>query len=257
MLTQRIRAGLVKLARAGARRFGVELTRYSPPDSFDDRSFLAYCRDNLAKSKSQSFQDLFVQYALDDRGGGFFVEFGATDGVDLSNSWMLEHHFHWTGILAEPARCWRDSLRSNRNCIVDPRCVWDTSGEMLEFNEVEEAAFSTVHAYSNRDSHAGRRVAGTTYSVESVSLNDLLEQHAAPRHIDYLSLDTEGSEWRILAAFDFRRYQVDVITVEHNYTADRDRIHSLLKEKGFIRKFEIYSLHDDWYVREDLTRHTA
>ena len=125
---------------------------------------------------------------------------------------------------------------------------------MHEFNEANEGAFSTVNSFSACDSHALRRDGGTLYSVESVSLNDLLEQHKAPSHIDYLSLDTEGSERRILSAFDFNSYEVDVITVEHNYTPDREAIHSILLAQGYTRRFEAFSLHDDWYVRTDLDR---
>jgi Methyltransferase FkbM domain len=93
------------------------------------------------------------------------------------------------------------------------------------------------------------RRAGNRYTVHTVSLNDLLEQHGAPGKIDYLSVDTEGSELRILSAFDFEKYSVDVINVEHNFTVDREAIHALLVSKGFVRKFEMLSLFDDWYVR--------
>ncbi|MBK7635080.1 MAG: FkbM family methyltransferase [Saprospiraceae bacterium] len=54
-------------------------------------------------------------------------------------------------------------------------------------------------------------------------------------HIDYLSIDTEGSEYDILSSFNFDRYTFGIITVEHNYTAYRDRIKDLLESKGYRR----------------------
>jgi hypothetical protein len=58
----------------------------------------------LEKSKSQLKQDLFVLAELDFKSNGFFVEFGATNGIDLSNTHLLENEFGWGGILAEPAK---------------------------------------------------------------------------------------------------------------------------------------------------------
>lgn len=54
---------------------------------------------------------------------GFFVEFGATNGIDLSNTYLLETEFGWNGILAEPDKYWHTSLIANRTAIIDIRCV--------------------------------------------------------------------------------------------------------------------------------------
>lgn len=66
---------------------------------------------------------------------GLFVEFGATNGLDLSNTWLLEKQFGWTGILAEPATVWHEDLKRNRTGSIDERCVWSRSGEALQFSE--------------------------------------------------------------------------------------------------------------------------
>jgi hypothetical protein len=108
---------------------------------------------------------------------------------------------------------------------------------------------STIDAYSDGDMHAESRRGGTRYEVETVSLNDLLAQHGAPQRIDYLSVDTEGSELDILRAFDFDAWEVGLITVEHNYTPRREGLFELLTAKGFRRKFAALSRADDWYVR--------
>jgi hypothetical protein len=86
-----------------------------------------------------------------------------------------------------------------------------------------------------------------------VSLNDLLIRHGAPTAIDYMSVDTEGSEFIILNAFDFQRYQIKVLTVEHNYCdPDRQQIFDLLTSNNYIRILEPFSKFDDWYVQKAL-----
>jgi len=203
----------------------------------------------LRKSKSQFRQDLFVLSELSFKSNGFFVEFGATNGVDLSNTWLLEHDYGWQGILAEPARCWHEALAANRrNAAIDTRCVWSESGVAVPFNEVEVPELSTVSEFAGSDLHAGVRQSAKIYEVETVSLNDLLAKHAAPRQIDYLSIDTEGSEFQILSRLDFDRYRFGVITCEHNFSATRAPVHDLLVSKGYTRKHRELSRVDDWYV---------
>jgi FkbM family methyltransferase len=199
---------------------------------------------------AQIGQDLFVLIATSFKRDGFFVEFGATDGVNLSNTYLLERSFGWKGILAEPATDWHAALRQNRECAVDTRCVWATSGERLEFAQTAEPEYSTVRNMAGlEDGHEALRAARTTYKVASVSLNDLLDEHSAPSRIDYLSIDTEGSEYEILQAFDFTSREICLITVEHNFDrVRRSRIYDLLIGHGFSRVLEDMSLWDDWYV---------
>lgn len=204
----------------------------------------------LPNSKSQLRQDLFVLSELDFKERGFFVEFGATNGVDLSNSFLLEKDYGWMGILAEPARIWHSGLRENRkNSIVETNCVWKNSNETLVFNETDAPELSTLDAFSNSDTHIDFRKNGNKYEVSTISLNDLLEKHKAPRDIDYLSIDTEGSEFEILNSFNFDNYNIKIITCEHNFGENRDKIHALLVSKDYERKFESVSLFDDWYVK--------
>lgn len=201
------------------------------------------------KSSSQIGQDMFVLAELGFKRDGYFVEFGATNGKDLSNTYMLEKEMGWTGIVAEPAMVWRDDLINNRTCKISFDCVWSKSDEMLEFNEVAAAELSTIQSFTESDGHAQSRAEGRKYNVYTVSLMDLLSQFNAPKDIDYLSIDTEGSEYEILSAFDFDAYNIKVITCEHNFTPMRQKLFDLLTSKGYTRKYQEFSAFDDWYVK--------
>lgn len=215
--------------------------------------FAHYCAINSMNSHAQLFQDLLVIFLLKGKRDGFFVEFGATNGRDLSNTLVLEEHFGWKGILAEPAKCWHAALSANRKAAIDIRCVWSQTGAQLEFKEAEIAELSTLTSLADKDFNREGRVKGTTYSVETISLNDLLKAHNAPREIDYLSIDTEGSELEILHTFDFTDYDIKIMTVEHNFVEpNRQEVFNLLSSKGFIRLFEPLSKFDDWYVQRSL-----
>ena len=205
----------------------------------------------LTRSKSQLRQDLFVLSQLNFKENGFFVEFGATNGVTLSNTYLLEKNFGWNGILAEPAMCWHSQLRNNRNVSIEYDCVWKDSGSFLMFNEVDYAELSTITQYTDSDSHKSDRKKAKKYQVKTISLIDLLDKYKAPKNIDYLSIDTEGSEFDILQNFDFKKYTFKVITCEHNYSPMHELIYGLLTKNGYKRIYEELSQFDDFYVLDN------
>jgi FkbM family methyltransferase len=200
------------------------------------------------QSTAQSRQDIFVLAQLAFKREGFFVEFGATNGIDHSNTYLLEKDFGWTGILAEPALCWHGALRRNRKVAIDTQCVWKESNQTVPFYETDASDLSTIDVYRGEDLHTPTRTHGLRYDVPTISLQDLLIKHKAPRLIDYLSIDTEGSEFDILRNFDFGRHRFRIITCEHNFTQARDKICNLLSRNGYKRILEHVSRQDDWYV---------
>ena len=205
--------------------------------------------NNVSFSKSQIAQDLFVLSELNFKKKGFFVEFGATDGIDLSNTYLLEKNFSWKGILAEPAKQFHKNLEENRKVFIEKNCVWHSSNKTLIFNEI--GGLSTIDAFSNFDMNSKARSEGKKYKVKTISLEDLLDKYNAPRIIDYISIDTEGSELEILSSFNFEKYKFQIITCEHNFNSNREEIFKLLSQKGYVRKYTDVSKVDDWYVLKE------
>ena len=229
---------------------------FYPSIKSNEISFLCFCLSNFHLSNSQFLQDLYVAYKLNSKKSGFFVDFGATDGISGNNSYLLEKTLDWNGVVAEPVALHHDTLAKNRKCAVETRCVWTKSNTQMEFTTTQHPDFSTIAAFKDSDYLRAVRTeeAGAkTVLVETISLNDLLKNNNAPFDFDYLSIDTEGSEFDILESLDYSTYKPKIITVEHNNNVThRNKLYSLLVSKGYCREFEIFSDVDDWYYSGDL-----
>lgn len=241
---------LLKVLNHSFKNSNIEFLIKMNPNNFE------YLLNLKSKSQSQQNQDLFVISELNLVKlpfKGFFVEIGAANGINLSNTYLLETEFNWSGILVEPAIIWHQELVKNRpNSILDFNCAHNSSGISLNFYQTDIPELSTLKEFSDKDNNVKLRDKRIEYKVKTITLNDLFIKHEAPRHINYLSLDTEGSEFDILNSVNFEIFTFDIITVEHNFTPQRVEIHKLLTSRGFVRKFEDISGFDDWYVNESI-----
>ena len=199
--------------------------------------------------KAQGYQDSFALIANNFKRNGFFVEFGATNGLNMSNTWVLENKFEWEGILAEPGKNWHRDLFENRKCKITTDCVWTVSGETLSFLESSHPELSTIFSFADSDGRNRTKKNHSTYEVNTISLVDLLKKYEAPSTIDFMSIDTEGSEFDILRNFKWDSYKINALCVEHNYTSNRKKIYELMLSHGYQRVCEGISGSDDWYRR--------
>ena len=199
-------------------------------------------------SPSQLGQDLWVLEKTNYKRKGFFVEFGATDGILLSNTYLLEKEFDWRGICAEPNPVFFKKLQLNRDCIASNACIAAVTGDKVDFILADE--YGGIDGISTLGRHREKvkayKAVKKTISMETISLEDFLLEQAAPKIIDYLSIDTEGSEYIILEHFPFDKWDIKLITVEHNYEKQRMSILELLKSYGYKC---IKREWDDWYIK--------
>lgn len=215
----------------------------------EELRFLAFCAGLRHLAHGQVLQDLWVLFETDLR-PGYFVEFGALDGVEHSNTLLLEERFGWKGLLAEPNPGMAQVLRRGRAAEVDDRCVWDRTGDEVELLVTEDPKLATVADAAAPDLHTSSRLATAVRRVRvpTVSLGDLLDEHGAPDAVDFLSVDTEGTELRILRAYDFSRHRPRLVAVEHNRREEDEReLDQLMARHGYERRFRQFSDWDAWY----------
>ena len=219
------------------------------------KKFIKY----IDKSKSQKKRvamDLIVLQFLDFKKNGFFIEYGAGNGILNSNTYLMEKEFNWKGILSEPAKVYYPQIRENRNCFIDDHCIWSESNVQLTLIEAPkeiDSGMSSISKYAFDDRFSSVRKKGKKYQVTSITLEDLLDKFNAPKLIDYMSIDIEGSEFEALKNFNFKKYKFKFITCEHIYVVKkRDAILNLLNSNGYERVYENLSAQDDWYINKTI-----
>jgi len=225
-------------------------------------NFIESVGDKNKIIKSQLFQDAFASFIVGDLFDKTFLEFGATDGISLSNSYMLENNFGWTGILAEPSPQWHEELKNNRpNTKIITDCIWKCSGEKLDFFVSDSGVLSTLVDFKHSDLSSmpantlARIKNGKVVKVETISINDVMEKNFNGDAPSYLSIDTEGSEYEILQSLDFEKYRPVVFTIEHNFTNLQNKFDELMISKGYVRVFRKITSFDAWYVRTDAIKY--
>ena len=179
---------------------------------------------------SQFGQDSHALFSIyKGKRNGYFVEVGAYDGIESSNCLTMEKDFDWKGIAIECSPSKFALLQKNRNCICVPYAVYKEDNEEMEFFD------SGGHAGLVKTNHHSHILKDRKIKVQTKNLTTLLREANAPAFIEYLSLDTEGSEYDILASHDFTQYLFGYICVEHNHVdANRKKIRSFLESKGYV-----------------------
>jgi len=195
---------------------------------------------------SQFNQDLKVLEFYNNKKNGFFIEIGAGDGILESNTYLLETQYEWKGICIEPVSYQFTELYKNRKCKCINKALYSESNKKVIFCEADVP----IRHLSGIDTHLIKDIVfSNSKKVEllTLSFNELLETYDAPKFVDYLSIDTEGSEYEILKTVDFNMYKFGYINVEHNYTEPkRTLIRNLLLKNNYSYIGENYV--DDIYI---------
>ena len=205
------------------------------------------------KSFSQYYQDKAIDFALNRKRDGIFLDIGAHDGVSLSNTFFFERSRNWTGLCIEPIPEVFARLRSNRHCSVWNCCILDEEKEVT-FRSVFpplEMLSGILEFFDQR--HIERINAEVSRIADKQGYEDIMIPGHNINHlletlrfyeIDYCSIDTEGAEVNIVKSIDFNRIKIRAFSIENNDVTGE--LKNYLPSFGYVR----YSLgSDDLYIK--------
>lgn len=208
----------------------------------------------ISQAEGQLCQDILAVLAFEEKRSGIFVEIGVGTGKSISNTYLLETKYGWSGLLIEPCRTFHASIAYQRKAKLDKRAASSVEDIELEFFEtLDNGEFSYASNAKGQSGKAPSQKEFTSYRVQTATLNRIFTEQNIPKKIDFISLDTEGSEIDILNGLDLSVYQVGLFCIEHNdrpgFVAGLD---SILLPHGYRRILETTSAYDAWYVHHSL-----
>lgn len=179
---------------------------------------------------------------------GFFVDLACADGFTINNTYFLERHLGWTGLLFEPNPNYRGSILARRTSPLVTECVTDVANEVVRFRVDNGVLGGIVSAETdNNERVRGKElIDAKIIEMPTTTLMLELDRFTAPNLIDFLSLDIEGAEWIALRNFDFNKYKFVCMAIER----PNEHLDMMLEEIGYRQvahlQYDVIYVHNDF-----------
>jgi FkbM family methyltransferase len=163
-------------------------------------------------SYAQNHEDVLLQRLFPHDYKGFYVDVGANHPVGCS----ITKHFYdhgWSGINVEPGQI-IECLRSERVRDVNLNlALSDYSGTARFYEYPSRPSDSTLLAtIAQENTRFGAPC--VVREVQVMTLADLCATYVGNRVIDFLSIDVEGHEAKVIAGGDWQRWRPRVLVIE-------------------------------------------
>ena len=161
---------------------------------------------------------------------GYYVEIGALDGWQQSQSIHFEHVKEWDGIIVEPVMDWFEQIKKHRACHICTNPISD----VRETNKFVVRDFLAYSHMVDVDEIYGPDKVKSVIEVDTITLYDLFEKYKSPTLIDFVSIDTEGYEYRIMNKYfeENDKYKINLISFETNKQA---KMHEIMISNSYIK----------------------
>lgn len=190
----------------------------------------------------QNEEDRYIAAAFAGQDAGYFVDVGAFDGVKFSNTLHFEE-IGWTGLCIEPHKATFTKLKRKRknSVCVQGACVGDATLETAVYRDPglvmlgglapdEDSVKQNFTAFQDLEFKGFKES-----NVPAFTLNTLLHEHlGAGRTVDFISIDTEGTELDVLAGFDLGLWIPRLVCVEHAH-CDAAALDAYMARMGYVK----------------------
>lgn len=202
------------------------------PEKFHDSVYNLIQRTDFLfynKTYSQEGEDMIIQRFWAEKKKGFYIDVGANHPTLYSNTKLL-YKKGWNGINIEPYPGKINLFNKIRSKDINLGCGISDKEEKLKFHVFEESQISTFNKKK-----IDKKKKHTIIDVNCMPLSKVTNKFKIKK-IDYLNIDTEGYEMKVLKGHNWSIKPTLISLEEHDYIKlnGKTEIFQFLKKKGYI-----------------------
>lgn len=203
-------------------------------------------------SYAQNFEDVLLNRILKDQKSGFYIDVGAHHPTNDSVTKSF-YDRGWKGINIEPVQEFFKLLEKERPDDLNLNFVVSDSQAELEFFELVGTGFSTLNSEMAKQLAEKRSLDLTQYTVQSQSLANICRQYVRCP-IDFLKIDVEGWEEKVILSHDWVNFRPKIIIVEATIPDSpircKTQIPNFLNARNYQKVY--FDGLNDFYIAEEV-----
>ena len=195
----------------------------------------------MNESYSQEGEDGILARVFGDRSTGFFVDVGAHHPMRFSNTYKF-YKRGWRGINVDAWPGSMDAFNDLRPLDINLEIPVSDRQEELPFYVFNEPALNTfskalAEEYQKKDAYKIDK----TVIMKTSTLAKILDEHLPKNQgVDFMSIDAEGFDYRILTSNNWLKYSPKVVLIESDLSVP-DLIKSDLNKYMEENQYEFFS----------------
>jgi FkbM family methyltransferase len=204
---------------------------------------MEYCTEGAAEFSKQLFPEEFK---------GICIDIGAHHSQWKNNTWIFEQD-GWDTYCIEPNIYCIDELKANRkkvyHCAIGNKN--DNNSKLFIYGKVNKMEGPNGMA-AGTGLNEWYGIADEIQNIKALTLEKFCEEQNISR-IDYLSIDTEGTEVDIITSTDLRKLNVKILVIENVNLLSHRKQKEYLNSQGFhwVKRFIYNDVYIGGNLRED------
>jgi FkbM family methyltransferase len=200
-------------------------------------------------------EDRVVMFLLNDKRDGFYVDVGCYHPVLYSNTKLL-FDAGWKGVNIDPNPFMIDEFKKARpNDVNLHLAVSDVAGVEIDFFLFDRwASSNTASSDFARTVTTSQNVpVRQTLRVKCETLQKIFTEHCIGRTIDFLNVDVEALDLKVLVSNDWERFRPKVVAVEDFEFDYQEPARSAIATFLFSKRYRMVSrnIYSNIFVAEE------